>query len=385
MSIETIRLGNECDFISGNAWKSSGFSGTPPGHPVVRIQNVCDNPEDFVYWPGEYNPRYLVNNGDFLLSLSGNVKLVEWKSGTALLNQRVVKLLPSSNFDRRWFYWIINRAIGEIERMAKHAVIANVSLTDLKDLKIPRIKDKKEQKRIAAILDKTDAIRRKRQQAIQLSDEFLRSVFLDMFGDPIVNTKKWPIEPLESFCSDVVDCPHSTPKYSNGKTTFPCLRSSDLQDGHLVFETTKYVDENVYRDRIARITPMQGDIIYCREGARLGNLAIVPEGLTPCLGQRTMLFRVDQNEATPNFLLTLLNNNGIKNEVSKKIIGAAAPRVNVKDLKEFQIIKPPLALQQRYEKIVLKYRSNRQRYIAHQQLSIHAFNALTQSAFRGEL
>ena len=98
-----------------------------------------------------------------------------------------------------------------------------------------------------------------------------------------------------------------------------------------------------------------------------------------------MLFRVDQNVATPNFLLTLLNNNGIINEVSKKIIGAAAPRVNVKDLKEFQIIKPPLALQQRYEKIVLKYRSNRQRYIAHQQLSINAFNALTQSAFQGEL
>jgi type I restriction enzyme, S subunit len=105
----------------------------------------------------------------------------------------------------------------------------------------------------------------------------------------------------------------------------------------------------------------------------------------PCLGQRTMLFRVNQSEAAPNFLLTLLNNKGIKNEVSKKIIGAAAPRVKVKDLKEFQVIKPPLALQQWYEKIISKYLLNRQRYLIHHQLSNHAFNALTQHAFRGDL
>jgi type I restriction enzyme, S subunit len=281
-------------------------------------------------------------------------------------------------------YYFLSANIHLLEAGFKGAGLKHISKGYISELLIPYLPTVK-QNRIETILDKADAIRRKRQQAIQLYDEFLRSVFLDMFGDPVINTKKWPIEPLESFCSDVVDCPHSTPKYSDDKTPFPCLRSSDLQDGHLVFETTKYVDENIYRNRIARIKPMQGDIIYCREGARLGNLAIVPEGLTPCLGQRTMLFRANQNEATPNFLLTLLNNNGIKNEVSKKIIGAAAPRVNVKDLKEFQIIKPPLAFQQRYEKIALKYHLNRQRYLAYQQLSNQAFNSLTQHAFRGEL
>lgn len=51
-----------------------------------------------------------------------------------------------------------------------------------------------EQKRIAAILDKADAIRRKRQQAIQLADDFLRAVFLDMFGDPVTNPKGWPLK-----------------------------------------------------------------------------------------------------------------------------------------------------------------------------------------------
>ena len=53
-----------------------------------------------------------------------------------------------------------------------------------------------EQKRIAAILDKADAIRRKRRQAIKLADDFLRATFLDMFGDPVTNPKGWEVKEL---------------------------------------------------------------------------------------------------------------------------------------------------------------------------------------------
>ena len=56
-----------------------------------------------------------------------------------------------------------------------------------------------EQKRIAAILDKADAIRKKRQQAIELADQFLKSVFLDMFGDPVTNPKGWEVKPAKSI------------------------------------------------------------------------------------------------------------------------------------------------------------------------------------------
>ena len=64
-----------------------------------------------------------------------------------------------------------------------------------KSFKIP-LPPIEEQKRIAAILDKADAIRQKRQQAIALADQFLRSVFLDMFGDPVTNPKGWDKKPL---------------------------------------------------------------------------------------------------------------------------------------------------------------------------------------------
>jgi len=130
------------------------------------------------------------------LSLSGNIKLSVWKREKALLNQRVVKLIPSEQVDRDYFYWAINRAIEEISNMAKHAVIANVSLGDLRGLEIP-LPPLPEQKRIAAILDKADSIRRKRQVAVRMTEELLRTVFLDMFGDPVANPKGWPVVKLK--------------------------------------------------------------------------------------------------------------------------------------------------------------------------------------------
>ncbi|MBV5280386.1 MAG: hypothetical protein J0651_03820, partial [Actinobacteria bacterium] len=76
---------------------------------------------------------------------------------------------------------------------------------------------------------------------------------------------------------------------------------------------------------------------------------------------------------------------GIKNIVFGKIIGAAAPRVNVKDLKELCIIKPPVELQKNYELIALKYRRIRHQSREHLNLSSQTFQSLTQLAFRGEL
>src|SRR6185437_12239808 len=67
----------------------------------------------------------------------------------------------------------------------------NIPLDELKALPIP-VPSFPEQKRIAAILDRAEAIRLKREQALLLAEEFLRSLFFDMFGDPVQNSRQWP-------------------------------------------------------------------------------------------------------------------------------------------------------------------------------------------------
>ncbi len=89
-----------------------------------------------------------------------------------------------------------------------------------------------EQRRIADILDKADSIRRKRQEAIALSEEFLRSVFLDMFGDPVTNPKGWAVKQLH----DIADLASGITKGRKPKgpvSPVPYMRVANVQDGYI--------------------------------------------------------------------------------------------------------------------------------------------------------
>src|SRR6185436_8323129 len=96
--------------------------------------------------------------------------------------------------------------------------------------------------RIATILDKADEIRRKRQQVLDLTDEFLRSVFLDMFGDPVTNPKGWKKSTLAEI-SDIASGVTKGRKL-NGRPTVsvPYMRVANVQDGIIHLDDVATID-----------------------------------------------------------------------------------------------------------------------------------------------
>ena len=159
-----------------------------------------------------------------------------------------------------------------------------------------------EQRRIAAILDKADAIRRKRERAFALADDFIRATFLKMFGDPLINPKTYELATVEDLCQVITDCLHTTPNHLETPTGYPSVRSSELQNGFLDLGSAKFVSEQEYLERIQRHKPITGDVVYCREGARYGNVGLIEPGMNICLGQRTMLFQAKDKVATSEYL-----------------------------------------------------------------------------------
>ncbi len=118
---------------------------------------------------------------------------LEHQVGFGSTEFHVLRADPRQLDSKYLFYIVWNdhfRFLGE-KSMQGAAGQKRVSVDFLKNFEIP-LPPLDEQKRIAAILDKADALRRKRQQAIDLADQFLRSVFLEMFGDPVTNPKGWP-------------------------------------------------------------------------------------------------------------------------------------------------------------------------------------------------
>ena len=154
----------------------------------------------------------------------------------------------------------------------------------------------------------------------------------------------WTIEPLSRVASHVVDCPHTTPKWTNQGVL--CIKTNQVKASYLDLTTPYFVSEDTYRARVKRLEPEQNDVLYIREGGILGVACLVPPNSRLCLGQRLMLIRTTSG-LVPKFLELCLNSSWIKEFAAEKTIGGAAPRVNMSTIRGYPIPIPPLAEQYR--------------------------------------
>ena len=153
----------------------------------------------------------------------------------------------------------------------------------------------------------------------------------------------WNVARVKNVTSHVVDCLHTTPTY-DGELEFPCVRTADVEPGKLLLQQARLVSREVYEERIKRLKPISGDILYSREGERFGIAALVPKDVDLCLGQRMMMFRasIDTDGA---YLMWAMNSNAILRQVEIVTGGATSPHINISDIVNFTVPFPPLAEQ----------------------------------------
>lgn len=187
---------------------------------------------------------------------------------------------------------------------------------------------------------------RRNQRQLRPTDKagrFVSREFEDrakLFNTPL----NWTIEPLSRVASHVVDCPHTTPRWTI--TGILCIRTNQVKAGYLDLSAPYFVSEDTYRVRVKRLEPKQCDVLYIREGGILGVACLVPPNTRLCLGQRLMLIRVT-SALVPKFLELCLNSSWIKDFAAEKTTGGAAPRVNMSTIRSYPIPIPPLAEQHR--------------------------------------
>jgi type I restriction enzyme S subunit len=183
------------------------------GVPITRIETISDGSINYdkVGYSGIEHGTYkgwLLESGDILFSHInsiphiGKCAIYEGIPNNLIHGMNLLMFRPNKTklFPKFGLYLLRSGPFrSQLSKSIKPAVNqASVAISDIKQI-VVNLPEFNEQKRIATILDKADAIRRKRQQAIQLADEFLRSVFLEMFGDPTVNSKGFPEKPIKDL------------------------------------------------------------------------------------------------------------------------------------------------------------------------------------------
>jgi type I restriction enzyme S subunit len=381
MKIE--RLGDHATFLSGFAFKSNLFNGQEKGMPIIRIRDVVRGRSD-TYYSGEFDERYLVTKGEYLIGMDGEFNLARWDSEPALLNQRVCKIDSlSRDIDRGYLGRFLPAALKKIEDATPFVTVKHLSVKALNEIEIP-LPPLAEQKRIAAILDKADAIRRKLQQSLRLSDDFLRSVFLDMFGDPVANPKGWPIVTIRDLL--VATAYGTSKKASEAEGQFPCLRMNNITySGGWNFTSLKYVDLN--KNEQSKNLVHAGQLLFNRTNSKelVGKTAVYRRQ-EPMAFAGYLVRGIANSQADTEYISAYLNlphGKAVLQGMCKNIIGMA--NINAEEFKSIRIQKPPVTLQKQFAAVVhsteLK-KTTLNKFITESET---LFSSLQQRAFRGEL
>ena len=250
-----------------------------------------------------------------------------------------------------YLYYFMEGYIEELRKQAIGGVIKYIKLGNLTDalIELPSVD---EHKSIVEILVKAKGILEKRNDELNALDNLIKARFVEMFSDPVANDMGWDTLPLENVCKAIVDCPHSTPSYTNEDTGFMCIRTSIVKKNKILWDDIEYISEDEFAKRIQRKKPEVGDIVYTREGAILGIAAIIDRDCNVALGQRSMLLSPDIDKCTSEFLCVAMNSDSFFDNALKGISGSASPHINVGDIKAFRMIMPPIELQNQFADFV---------------------------------
>lgn len=330
---EYKKLGDICDKGSSN----------------ISLNKIKDNIGEYAL----FGASGYVKDIDFYHNETPYIGIVKDGSGCGRVNIYPAKsslvgtmqyIYPKQNCDIKFLMYLLQSL--DLSSLVTGAAIPHIYFKDYSKFSVP-LPPLSTQQSIVSELDSLSQIIADCKETLKDYDALEQSIFYDMFGDPVKNDKGWEVKKLEDLCDKIVDCPHSTPIKSETPTRFPCIRTSELRNGEISWDSMQYVGEKEYENRIARLQPQTDDIVFGREGS-IGGAVILPEGYNFCLGQRTMLLRANRTLIEPVFLHRVILSDWIKNQIMDKNVASTVAHVNVKDVKAFLLPLPPLSLQQQF-------------------------------------
>jgi type I restriction enzyme S subunit len=252
------------------------------------------------------------------------------------------------------------------------SAIRRLILNEIKTRRFP-LPPLPEQRRIAAILDKANAIRRKREEGVKLTEELLRSTFLDMFGDPATNPKGLEVKPLSKVATVVMGSSPPSESYNHIGNGVPLVNGPvEFSEGMLGLSVmTKYTTQPTQMCQ-------QGDLLLCVRGSTTGRTNIA--GFDACIGRGVAAIRAFSCQNFVTYFITLR-----RQSLFDSGKGSIFQSITQEQLRSLSVLCPPPQAQEKFAELFCKQQEliKCRKSAANETESL--FNSLVQRAFRGEL
>ncbi len=382
MSYKFVALRDVCDITMGQAPSGDTYNTDGKGLPLIAgagdFGALSPKPSKFTAAPTKTSKP-----GDIILCIRATIGDLNWSDTEYCLGRGVAGLsCDPETLNQSYLWHWLGYAAPELKAKGRGAIFLQVSKADIEELRIP-LPPLPEQRRIAAILDKADALRTKRCEAITKLDQLLQSVFLDMFGDPVTNPKGWPLHALPD-CTFFQEGPGILAKDFRNEGV-PLVRLAGLNDGRVTLKGCNFVDPKMHQKKWSQFSLKVGDILVLTS-ATFGNPAIVDRVTAGAIFYTGIIrFRPSVDSLTDDFLRRFLASPWFLRQAQALAAGAVIKHFGPTHLRQMSIPLPLLAEQKKFAAIAERIEDRKRQMMDSAAKLDTLFASLQQRAFAGTL
>ena len=323
----------------------------------------------------------IVRKGTLLFSFKLTIGKMAFAGRDLFTNEAIAafSIKDERKLNSEFLYYALQSATyGGSNQAVMGKTLNSKSLAEI-EIPLPPLDD---QIRIAHLLGKVERLIAQRKQHLQQLDDLLKSVFLEMFGNPVRNEKGWDKYPLSKHCQKITDGTHDTPeRLTKG---VPFITGKHIRPYSIDYSGCDFVSAEDHSAIYSRCDPKYGDILYTNIGVNLGTAAMNTVRFE--FSMKNVALLRPSVQLNSRFLEHYLNFEKVKAKIISDLSSGGAQKfLGLGQIKKIVIVIPPKPLQNHFAEIVEKVEGIKSRY----QQSLNdleaLYGALSQQAFKGEL
>lgn len=345
-----VDLVTACDLNMGQSPESSSYN--QDGNGIPFYQGNADFGE--LYPKTRYfcsQPNKIANKDDILLSVRAPIGALNIATETCCIGRGLAALTARENLtDKKFLYYVLKHKNAELNQKGTGSTFKAINKQNLSNVQFP-LPPLETQKKIAKTLDTaTELLTMYKQQLAEL-DNLIKSIFYDMFGDPVANEKGWALKPIGDFSMVKIgpfgSLLHAEDYIEGG---FPLVNPSHIIDGKIVPDMKLTLSTKKFKE-LKSYAMKKGDIVVGRRG-EIGRCAIVDDEGFLC-GTGSMYIRI-KKDYLPMMLQRIISSETIRAKLEHQSVGVTMKNLNAGTISNLEIPMPPLPLQNQFASIVTK-------------------------------
>lgn len=351
--MEYVNLGDVATYINGYVFKPEQRG--KKGLPIIRIQDLNGNSHDLGFFDGEYPKQVEINAGDILISWSGSLGVYKWNKGKALLNQHIFKVLFNKiKIDKEYFCYAVKNSLSVMSQQTHGATMKHITKKDFDKVLIP-YPSLNTQRKIAQKLNIVTELIVFYETELSLMEQLIKARFIEMFGS-IHNSKTFVYYPLKEITTV---CSGGTPNRDNKAYwefgTIPWVKTTELKNNRLT-HVEEFITELGLEESSAKLVPSDTVLV-----------AMYGQGKT-----RGMTGYLEIEATTNQACACILPTNKMNmiylwkyfelsyDKLRELAKGGNQPNLNCTMIKDFNILVPPIELQNQFANFVQQVDKSRE-------------------------